>query len=129
MQFEPERILVRVEGGVDHAEGDGRVGRSAREDGGDGGRSAGAAVGAALGGGGGVGGSEWGKGGEAMRWVARVDLRVEWANEAVCATWEEIREEVERAEAEALLLAGRGIGSLGTLRWDSGYPAIELRTF
>ena len=59
------------------------------EDGGDGGRSAGAAVGAALGGGGGVGGSEWGKGGEAMRWVARVDL--EWASEVVCATWEEIQ--------------------------------------
>ena len=42
-------------------------------------------------------------------------LRVEWANEVVCATWEEIRE-VERAEAEALLLAGmRDIGrSTGT---------------
>ena len=35
-------------------------------------------------------------------WVARVDVRVEWASEVVCATWEEIREEVERAEAEAL---------------------------
>ena len=38
-------------------------------------------------------------------WVARVDLQVEWASEVVCATWEEIREEVEGAEAEALLLA------------------------
>ena len=78
MEFEPERTLVRVEAGVDHAhattEGDGRVGRSAGvagdmvvgEDGGDGDRIAGAAVGAALGRGRGVGGSEWCKGGEGM---------------------------------------------------------------
>ena len=80
------------------------------EDGGDGGRSAGAAVGAALGGGGGVGGgvggSEWGKGGEAMRWVARVDLRVEWASEVVCATWEEI----QRGQAGALGVCVRCVG-------------------
>ena len=52
-----------------------------------------------------------------------MDLRVEWANEVVCATWEEIREEVERAEAEALLLADRGIGrSTGT---DPGWVCVR----
>ena len=58
-------------------------------------------------------------------WVARVDLRTEWANKVVCASWEEIREEVERAEAEALLLAG----ALGEARARApgafGYVALE----
>ena len=58
-------------------------------------------------------------------WVARVDLRVERANEVVCASWEEIREEVERAEAEALLLAG----ALGEARARApggfGYVSLE----
>ena len=65
-------------------------------------------------GGAGVGGKR-GKGGEAML--------VEWANEVVYATWEEIREEVERAEAEALLHWERHghrhwVGS-GALHWKT----------
>ena len=68
------------------------------EDGGDGGGGRGAAVRAAVGG-------------------------VEWANEVVCAIWEEIREEVERAEVEARLLAG-ALGEARTRTPDGSWREL-----
>ena len=118
MEFEPTSMLGPVDelrqARIVRPRKDGRVGRSARvvgdmvvgEDGSDGGRSAGAAVGAALGGGVdtsggvGVGGAKRARVVKRCWWVARVEIQVEWANEVVCATWEEIQGEVERAEAD-----------------------------
>ena len=91
---------------------------------GDGGRGAGAAVGAASGRGGTRAEAQaWAAAASGARvdlrcwWVARVDLRVGWANEVVC---EEVREGVKRAEA------GRGNGDghrvgLGTLCWKTRF--------
>ena len=45
---------------------------------------------------------------------------MEWANEVVCATWEE----VERAEAEALPLVA-ALGETGTDTGWVGYVALE----
>ena len=62
-------------------------------------------------------------------WVARVDLHVEWANEVICTTWEEIREEVERAEAEAWAQTPGGVGTsrcVGRLVNDQGHPVRPL---
>ena len=73
------------------------------EDSGEGGRGAGAAVlggGVDASGGAGVGGGKRSKRGSGILVGCQVDLRVEWANEAICATWEGDTETVERAERQ-----------------------------